>query len=78
MAHMSAIGKTALLLDEEYQIETILNRIECVTIDAVQTAARDRFSPKALSCCAVGRSEALLKSLQDDVRAWWDRNGQAG
>ena len=76
MAHMSAIGKSALLLDEEYQIDTILNRIECVTIEAVQQAARERFAPGALSCCAVGRNEALCETLLKDVRAWWDGNGR--
>ncbi len=73
MAHMSALGKTALLLNEEYQIETILNRIECVTIEAVQQSARDRFAPNSLSCCAVGRDEAAGNALLSDVRAWWER-----
>ena len=76
MAHMSAIGKTALLLDREYQISAILNRIECVTIESVQALTRDRFAPKALACCAVGRNEKQGNALLKDVRAWWERNGR--
>lgn len=73
MAHMSAIGKTALLLGEKYQIETILNRIECVTIEAANEMARDRFAPDSLSCCVVGRDETAGQALIADVRAWWGR-----
>ena len=76
MAHMSALGKTALLLDREYQISTTLNRIECVTIKAVRNMARERLAPNALSYCAVGRNETLCASLEKDVRAWWERNGR--
>ena len=59
MAHMSALGKTALLLEKEYDLEATLNRIECVTMEAVREAADLLFTPDAAAFCAVGRLDAI-------------------
>ena len=76
MAHMSAIGKTMLLFGKEYDLETTLNRIECVTIEAVKDAAKSLLSPEAASFCAVGRVETVKEPLETAIRDWWTKNGR--
>jgi predicted Zn-dependent peptidase len=76
MAHMSALGKTALLLNKEYDLEATLNRIECVTIEAVKEAAASLLSPEAASFCAVGRVGNVKDALISAVKDWWAKNGR--
>lgn len=76
MAHMSALGKTALLLDKEYDLLGTLNRIECVTMEAVKHAAEMLFAPNAAAFCAVGRLDAVGETLKTTAEEWWQRNGR--
>jgi predicted Zn-dependent peptidase len=76
MAHMSALGKNALLLEKEYDLETTLKRIECVTIEAVQAAADRLFTPEAAAFCAVGRLDGVGKALETTAEHWWKNNGR--
>jgi predicted Zn-dependent peptidase len=76
MAHMSALGKTALLLEKEYDLEATLNRIGCVTIEAVKAAARELFMPDAAAFCAVGRLDGVGDALKSAAEDWWKRNGR--
>ena len=76
MAHMSAIGKTALLLGKEYELAATLNRIECVTMEAVRKAAETLFTPDAAAFCAVGRLEGVGKTLKNAAEDWWKKNGR--
>ena len=76
MAHMSALGKTALLLDKEYDLNAALNRIECVTMEAVKKAAESLFTPEAAAFCAVGRLKGIGDTLKQMTEDWWQRNGR--
>ena len=76
MAHMSALGKTALLLDKEYDLDGTLNRIERVTQDEVRCAAESLFSPEAAAFCAVGRLDGIGDTLKMTAEDWWKRNGR--
>jgi predicted Zn-dependent peptidase len=76
MAHMSAIGKTALLLNKEYDLSGTLNRIECVTMEAVKRAAEALFTPEAAAFCAAGRLDAVGETLKTTAEDWWQRNGR--
>ena len=76
MAHMSALGKTALLLCKEYDLEATLNRIECVTIEAVKQAADALLRPAAAAFCAVGRVANVKDALEAAVKEWWTNNGR--
>ena len=76
MAHMSALGKNALLLEKEYDLETTLKSIECVTIDSVQEAAKQLFTPEAAAFCAVGRLREIGKPLETMAENWWKENGR--
>ena len=76
MAHMSALGKTALLLEKEYDLSATLNRMECVTMEAVRTAAETLFSPTAAAFCAVGRLQGVGETLKKTAEDWWKRNGR--
>ena len=76
MAHMSAIGKTALLLEKEYDLTATLNRIECVTMEAVKNAARTLFTPDAAAFCAVGRLESVGETLKTAAEDWWKEHGR--
>ena len=76
MAHMSALGKTALLLEKEYDLEATLNRIECVTIEAVKEAAKRLFTPSAAAFCAVGRIDGVGNRLKATAENWWKDNGR--
>lgn len=74
-AHMSAIGKSALLLDRIYELETTLNRMNCVTIEAVKDQAADLFSPKAAAFCAAGRLKGIGGTLEAIVQNRWNARG---
>ena len=76
MAHMSALGKTALLLEKEYDLEATLNRIECVTMEAVEQAAKDLFTPACAAFSAVGRLDGAGDALKTAAEEWWKRNGR--
>jgi predicted Zn-dependent peptidase len=76
MAHMSALGKTALLLDKEYDLDGTLSRIERVTPEAVRKAAETLFSPEAAAFCAVGRLDGIGEALSKMTEDWWKRNGR--
>ncbi|MBR4907255.1 MAG: insulinase family protein [Clostridia bacterium] len=76
MAHMSALGKTALLLDKEYDLDGTLHCIERVTPEAVQKAAKELFSPEAAAFCAVGRLNGVGDTLKQMTEDWWQRNGR--
>ncbi len=76
MAHMSALGKTALLLEKEYDLSATLNRIECVTMEAVREAAEALFTPEAAAFCAVGRLKGIGETLKTTAEDWWKRNGR--
>ena len=76
MAHMSALGKTALLLEKEYDLSATLNRIECVTMEAVKAAADSLFTPGTAAFCAVGRLDAIGDALKTTAEDWWKRNGR--
>ena len=76
MAHMSALGKTALLLDREYDLDGTLSCIERVTPEAVQKAADRLFSPQAAAFCAVGRLNGVGDTLKQMTEDWWQRNGR--
>ena len=76
MAHMSALGKTALLLDREYDLNGTLNRIECVTMEEVRRAAGTLFTPEAAAFCAVGRLNGIGDTLKQMTEEWWPRNGR--
>jgi len=76
MAHMSALGKTTLLLDKEYDLDGTLNRIERVTQDEVRCAAESLFSPEAAAFCAVGRLDGIGDTLKMTAEDWWKRNGR--
>ncbi len=76
MAHMSALGKTSLLLEKEYDLEATMNRIECVTMEAVKAAAETLFTPEAAAFCAVGRLDAIGDALKHTAEDWWKRNGR--
>ncbi len=76
MAHMSALGKAALLLEKEYELETTLNRIECVTIEAVKNTAERLFTPTAAAFCAAGRLDGVGKALEKTAENWWKEHGR--
>ena len=76
MAHMSALGKTALLLEKEYDLLATLNRIECVTMEAVKRAAETLFTPEAAAFCAVGRLDGVGETLKTAAEDWWKKNGR--
>ena len=76
MAHMSALGKTALLLEKEYDLSGTLNRIECVTMEAVGKAAETLFTPEAVAFCAVGRLDAVGNALKTTAEDWWKQHGR--
>ncbi len=76
MAHTSALGKTALLLEKEYDLEATLNRIECVTIEAVKESAKRLFTPSAAAFCAVGRLDGVGDALKTTAENWWKENGR--
>ena len=76
MAHMSAIGKTALLLEKEYDLSATLNRIECVTMEAVRKAAEALLTPGAAAFCAVGRLDGVGDALKHAAEDWWKKNGR--
>lgn len=73
-AHMNALGKCELLLGQKYDFETTKNRIECVTMEAVNAAAARWFAPEAAAFCAVGRLKRVGDALERDVRRWWERS----
>ena len=76
MAHMSALGKTELLLEKEYDLDEAQKRIESVTIESVREAARTLFSPEACAFCAVGRIDGIGEALKTAAQEWWNRNGR--
>lgn len=76
MAHMSAIGKTALLLEKDYDLEATLNRIECVTMEDVRNAAERLFAPNAAAFCAVGRLGRVGEALNRAAEDWWKEHGR--
>ena len=73
-AHMDALGKCELLLGQKYDFDAVRNRIECVTIEAVNEAAARWFTPEATAFCAVGRLQAVGGALRRTVEQWWTRN----
>ncbi len=75
-AHMNAIGKQLLLLDEEYSVESTLSRIECVTMEQMEALAQSLFSAQALTLTAVGRIKNVQKPMQDNIERWWTQHGQ--
>ena len=76
MAHMSALGKTELLLEKEYDLDGTLHCIERVTPEAVQKAAETLFTPEAAAFCAVGRLNGVGDTLKQMTEDWWQRNGR--
>lgn len=74
MAHMSALGKTELLLERDYNLDEALSRIESVTMDAVREAANTLFGPKACAFCAVGRLDGVGDALKQAAEEWWNNN----
>ena len=76
MAHMSALGKTALLLEKDYDMGATLNRIECVTMEAVKKTAETLFSPEAAAFCAAGRLSGVGDALKTATEDWWKQHGR--
>lgn len=76
MAHMSALGKTELLLEKQYDLEATQDRIESVTIESVRAIANELFTPKACAFCAVGRIDGIGEALKTTAEDWWNRNGR--
>ena len=76
MEHMNALGKTALLMHKEYDLSATLNRIESVTMEAVNKAAETLFTPEAAAFCAVGRLDGIGETLKATAEEWWKQNGR--
>ena len=72
-AHMNAIGKSALLMQEEYDLETTLNRIECVTIEDVKRMIPMTFTAGKMTLASVGRLGSLQETLRKQVETWWSK-----
>lgn len=72
-AHMNAIGKSALLMQEEYDLETTLNRIECVTIEDVKRMIPQVFSNGHMAAAAVGRLGTLSEHMRTQIETWWGK-----
>ena len=72
-AHMNAIGKSALLMQEEYDLETTLNRIECVTIEDVKRMIPMTFAAGKMTLASVGRLGSLQETLRKQVETWWSK-----
>ena len=69
-AHMNAIGKTALLVGEEYDLEKMLARIESVTIGDVNALIPNVLTRGSFTLAAVGRLGKVRESLQKQAENW--------
>ncbi len=78
-AHMNAIGKSALLMGEEYDMEKTLRRIEAVSIEDVNAMIPHVFAAPHMTLAAVGRlgkgEKALGRALETQVRDWYAKHG---
>ena len=76
-AHMNAIGKCLLLQNEEYSIDTILSRIECVTMDDIARIIPQVLQADRMTVAAVGRLDSCEKGMRKIAEDWWKEYGQA-
>ncbi|MBQ9188983.1 MAG: insulinase family protein [Clostridia bacterium] len=78
-AHMNAIGKSALLMGEEYDMEKTLRRIEAVSIEDVNAMIPKVFAAPHMTLASVGRlgkgEKALGRALETQVRDWYAKHG---
>ncbi len=77
--HMNAIGKSALLMGEEYDMEKTLHRIENVTIEDVNAMIPKAFTAGHMTLASVGRlgkgEKALGTALEKQARDWYAKHG---
>ena len=63
-AHMSALGKVALLQNREYNEAETIRRIECVTMDDIQRILPTVLDESNLSAAFVGRVERQRTAIE--------------
>lgn len=74
-SHMNAIGKRMLLLDEEYDLDTIISRIECVTIEDVERMIECVFDSRHVVLAAAGRTAKMESTLKETFERWLSNDG---
>ncbi|MBR0424911.1 MAG: insulinase family protein [Clostridia bacterium] len=72
-AHMNAIGKTALLIGERYDLNETLARIESVTIDDVNALIPKVLTRDSFTLAAVGRLAKVQEPMRKQTEAWSGR-----
>lgn len=73
-AHMNINGKTALLLEKEYDMQEVLRRIESVAMDDVLDLIPRVFCSGKMAVASVGKSEPLNEKLEQIVRLWYNKS----
>ncbi len=71
-AHMNINGKTALLLDKEYDMESVLQKIKAVTMNDVLDLIPRVFKAEKLSVAVVGRAGSCSENLEKRIRSWYN------
>lgn len=71
-AHMNINGKTALLLDMEYDMENVLKKIESVSIEDVLRLIPRVFKADKMTFTAVGKTGPLKERLEQAVKSWYN------
>lgn len=71
-SHMNMNGKTALLLEKEYDMSNVLSRIESVSMEDVLNLIPRIFNSGKMAFAAVGKESALHEKLEQRIRLWYN------
>lgn len=72
-AHMNINGKTALLLEKEYDMQSVLQKINAVTMEDVLELIPRVFKGDKLSVAIVGRAGSCSGKLENRIRSWYNK-----
>ena len=70
------LAKKIGIRNDGLTVRATLNRIECVTMEAVKKTAETLFSPEAAAFCAAGRLSGVGDALKTATEDWWKQHGR--
>ncbi|MGI5911203.1 MAG: M16 family metallopeptidase [Syntrophomonadaceae bacterium] len=71
MNRMSRLGKSILLYDKVLDIEQILDQINAVSAQMVNSLAAEILNPSQLSMAVIGSAE-VLPGVESEFNKWWN------